>query len=63
MNDPQLDNGIPATTVNLAPPYGIAFGPDGSMYIAHSEAHMVTRIATDGMITPLCRQWQHLCGL
>jgi RHS repeat-associated protein len=46
------DNG-PATQAGLSPPYGVAVGPDGSIYIAENTTHRIRRVAPDGIITTI----------
>ncbi|MGQ0811306.1 MAG: NHL domain-containing protein, partial [Nitrospiraceae bacterium] len=40
-----------ATARNLSTPTGIALGPDGSLYIADSQAHRIRRVSTNGVMT------------
>ena len=44
-------DGKPATEVHLNSPYGIAVGPDGSLYIAEFYGHRVRRVGPEGIIT------------
>jgi hypothetical protein len=44
-------DGGPATLARLYEPSGIAFGPDGSYYIADMGNSRVRRVGTDGIIT------------
>jgi RHS repeat-associated protein len=44
-------DGGPATDARFRYPYGLAVGPDGSLYIADSQNHRVRRVGTDGIIT------------
>jgi len=43
--------GVPATSAYVYHPYGIAFAPDGSYYIAENGYARVRRVARDGLIT------------
>lgn len=45
-------DGIPAATANIDPTW-IAFGPDGTLYVADQGSDRVRRIDTDGIITTL----------
>ncbi len=42
---------IAATSANLRSPSGLAFGRDGSLYIADQGTHRVRRVGPDGIIT------------
>jgi RHS repeat-associated protein len=42
---------IPATTARLDTPQGVAYGADGSVFIADSGNHRVRRVGPDGVIT------------
>jgi RHS repeat-associated protein len=44
-------DGRPATEVHLNRPYGLAVGPDSSLYIAEFYGNRVRRVGPDGMIT------------
>jgi RHS repeat-associated protein len=46
------DGGL-ATQANLSFPYGIAVGPDGSLYIADNGNHRIRRVGPDGIITTI----------
>jgi len=43
-------DGGPAAKATLQSVQGLAYGPDGSVYVADSGAHRVRRVASDGMI-------------
>jgi RHS repeat-associated protein len=43
------DNG-PATAAQFSQPRSVAFGPDGSLYVADSSNHKVRRVRPDGII-------------
>jgi sugar lactone lactonase YvrE len=44
-------DGGQATSARLRTPYDMAFGPDGSMYIADRANHKIRRVAPNGVIT------------
>jgi hypothetical protein len=49
---PRYDSdGVPATLASLHNPYGIAFSPDGSLYIADTDRHRIRKVGVDGIIT------------
>lgn len=43
--------GRPATDVPILDPAGIAVDAQGNVYIAHPSAHIVTKVATNGILT------------
>jgi sugar lactone lactonase YvrE len=44
-------DGGPATQAELAEPYGVAVGPDGSVYISDWAANLIRKVTPDGTIT------------
>lgn len=44
-------DGGQATVARLRSPYDMAFGPDGSMYIADRTNHKIRKVASNGIIT------------
>lgn len=41
----------PAVSAELANPYGIVCGSDGSLYICEVDNHVIRRVARDGTVT------------
>jgi RHS repeat-associated protein len=50
----------PANEAKLNHPYGIAFGADGSLYIADSDNRRVRRVSPDGIITTIAGDGRYL---
>src|SRR5262249_12413861 len=48
-----LGDGGPAIAARLELPSGLAFAPDGSLYIADRDDHRVRRVGIDGIITTI----------
>jgi len=46
-----VTQGALATTASLANPRGVAVGPDGSLYIANTDACRIERVGSDGVMT------------
>jgi len=44
-------DGGPATAAALGGPRDLAFGPDGSLYIADTDSNCIRRVGSDGMIS------------
>lgn len=51
-------DGGPATQARLSGPRGIAFGPDGSLFIADSDNWRVRKVAPDGTISTIAGNGQ-----
>ncbi len=49
--DDGLGDDLPATEALLMEPHSLAFGPDGSLYIADSGTHRVRRVGPDGVMS------------
>ncbi len=47
----QSGDGGPAINARLHTPQGLAFGPDGSLYVSSLQAHLVRRIDPNGIIS------------
>jgi sugar lactone lactonase YvrE len=43
--------GVPATSIPLYDPWGIAVDPDGNLFIAEHHADLIRRVGLDGIIT------------
>lgn len=43
-------NGVPATRAQLSFPYGVAAGPDGTIYIADTGNNRIKKVTPDGVI-------------
>jgi RHS repeat-associated protein len=46
-----VGGGGPAVMANLGYPYELDIGPDGSMYIAETDYHRISRVRPDGIIS------------
>jgi sugar lactone lactonase YvrE len=46
-------NGGPATAGMMANPHGMAFGPDGSLYVSEGACNAVRKITPDGTLLPV----------
>ena len=55
------DGGL-ATDARLCNPYGLAVGPDGSLYIAEYDGGRVRRVGTDGIITTVAGTSSYVDG-
>jgi sugar lactone lactonase YvrE len=51
-------DGGQATSARLRTPYDVAFGPDGSMYIADRANHRIRKVSTSGVITTVAGSGQ-----
>jgi hypothetical protein len=64
MTDPALTGeGLPATSVNIGRVYGLAFGPDGAMYLAFPVEKVVLRLGIDGRLTRFAGNGQNDDGV
>jgi uncharacterized repeat protein (TIGR02059 family) len=52
----------PATQAWLNNPSSIALAPDGSLYIADFDNHLIRKVGRDGIITTLAGTWQGYSG-
>lgn len=52
---PQNDGGrdVPVASANFAQPYGVAVGPDGSVFVTELLGHRVRRIRPDGIVATI----------
>ncbi len=57
-----IGDGGPAFNASLNTPTDVAFGPDGSYYIADSLNHRIRRVAPNGIITTFAGSVQGLAG-
>jgi RHS repeat-associated protein len=61
-------DGGPATAAQLSSPVNVAFGPDGSLFIADPEAQRIRKVAPNGIITTvagngiMCSNGTDPCG-
>jgi RHS repeat-associated protein len=55
------DGGL-ATAAQINQPYGVALGPDGSLYIADYLNHRLRQVTPDGIITTVAGTGQQLYG-
>ncbi|MGB5052364.1 MAG: RHS repeat-associated core domain-containing protein, partial [Caldilineaceae bacterium] len=64
MTDPALTGvGLPATSVNIGRVYGLAFGPDGALYLAFPVEKVVLRLGIDGRLTRFAGNGQNDDGV
>jgi RHS repeat-associated protein len=55
------DGGL-ATEARLSQPYGVALGPDGSLYISDHAAHRIRLVTPDGIIRTLAGRGMNVWG-
>lgn len=53
-------NGLPATATGLARVFDLAFGPDGSLYLANGFEDQIHRIGPDGIVSTIAGLWDQM---